>query len=228
LGAVLLLLGCAGPALAAERTYSVTDFDRLDVSGPFVVVVTTGKSPGANANGGREAIDRLTVETVGRTLRIRPGINGWGGWPGALSVTPTIKVSVPMLRAANLNGSGSITISKLRGQSLQIAVIGSGQLNVAQIETDRLFASNLGSGGMTLSGKAAIATLALKGTGPLNAKDLRVDALELTATGAGDAQISAAKTAKIISTGTGNVDIIGTPACSVTANGAGRVKCGVN
>src|SRR3546814_19405145 len=46
-----LALTATAPAQAAERRYTVTDFNRIRVDGPFVVTLATGKSPSATASG---------------------------------------------------------------------------------------------------------------------------------------------------------------------------------
>jgi hypothetical protein len=63
----LLLLAplMAAPAHAAERGYSVTDFDRIRIDGPYRVTLTTGRSPGARAVGAQAAIEGVAVEVQG-------------------------------------------------------------------------------------------------------------------------------------------------------------------
>jgi hypothetical protein len=220
------VLPLGSPLLAAERGYSVSDFERIDVTGPYIVIVEAGKSPGARAVGSVEALERVTVETQGRILRIKPSQNGWGGWPGTQAVAPTIKVTVPFLREAALSGGGSLTISKMRAQVVRLGVVGSGKLSVAAIETDKLFASLLGSGIVTLAGKAATGLMTSEGTGNIAALALKVGTLDLTSSSAGTTQVSAGRAAKVTSTGAGDVTIGGTPACTIKSAGAGQVTCG--
>ena len=225
-GLALFALLAAAPVVAAERGYTITDFDRIDVSGPFVVQVETGKGPSARATGESAALDRLSVELRGRTLRIGAGVNGWGGWPGKRPAAPVIKVTVPLLREASLSGGGKLNISKMRAQSVRLGLSGSGELAVGMIETDRLAGTLLGSGTLSLSGKAQAAEITTEGSGTLRAHSLFVGALVLTSSSAGPSGITATKTAKVQSTGSGDVTIFGKPACSVTGLGAGQVICG--
>jgi Putative auto-transporter adhesin, head GIN domain len=196
-----ILLSLSAPTWAAERGYAVTDFERIDVTGPYTVIVETGRGPSARATGSVEALERLSVEMQGRILRIKPSQNAWGGWPGTQAKTPTIKVTVPLLREAALSGSGSLTISKL-------------------------FATVLGSGIVTLAGKAATGLLSSEGTGNIVATSLTVQALEVKSSSAGTVQVTGGRTAKISSTGAGEVSVAGDPACSVQSSGAGQVTCG--
>jgi hypothetical protein len=61
----------SAPALAADRNYSVTSFDRIRVDGPYRVVLTTGVAPFARASGPAAAIDSVSIEVQGRTLIVR-------------------------------------------------------------------------------------------------------------------------------------------------------------
>ena len=81
--AAMLALTLAVPAAAAQRGYSVTSFERIQVHGPFVVRVTTGRGSSARAEGDQRAIDEIAVQVVGNTLRVRRNVsNSWGGYPG--------------------------------------------------------------------------------------------------------------------------------------------------
>ncbi len=227
-GLVLMLFLCSAPSYGAERGYSVTDFDRIDVSGPYVVIVEAGKSPSARASGSNEGIDRLAIETRGRTLRIRPSANSWGGWPGTQITAPTIRITVPAVRDVFLNGSGSITLNQLRAQTARIGVSGSGRVSIGKVDTDKLFAQLRGTGTLEMAGKAAIGQLMTEGAGTINALGLSVDALEISANSSGNLTVAARRTAKIVSTSAGDVRVDGESACTVTAVGSGQVFCGAN
>lgn len=227
--ALTALLLCADtPIAAAERGYTVSDFDRIDVVGPFIVVVETGKSPSARAVGDARALDRLIVEMRGRTLKVSAGTGGWGGWPGTKPAAPIIRVTVPALREAALRGSGTLTISRMRAQLVRLALGGSGAVSVTQIETDRLFAVLRGSGTLTMGGKVLNAQVSTEGSGTIAGGGLIATALTLSANSAGQTTFSATKAATIQASGSGDVIIMGTPACTVANAGGGEVLCGVD
>ncbi len=221
-----LLLIIAAPVAAAERGYTVSDFDRIDVTGPFIVTVETGKGPSARATGDARALDGLVVEMRGRTLKIGAGSGGWGGWPGAKTAAPAIRITVPALREAALRGSGKLTITKMRAQLVRLALAGSGALSVSAIETDRLFANLLGSGTMSMAGKVLNAQISTEGSGTLAGRGLMTTALTLSASSAGQTEVSVSKAATVQASGDGDIIIIGSPACTVANVGGGEVLCG--
>lgn len=61
--AALLLAGSA--AQAAERTFSVRNFDAVELSGPHEVVVTTGRPAAVRAEDPQAAIDSLRFSVDG-------------------------------------------------------------------------------------------------------------------------------------------------------------------
>ncbi len=222
----LLLVSACTPAFAAERGYTVTDFDRIDVIGAYQVLVETGKGPSARATGDIRAIDALKVEVRGRTLRIVAGSSAWGGWPGEKPAAPVVRITVPMIREASIRGAGAITISRIRAQTAKLGLSGSGSMTVVSLDTDKLSATLLGSGRMTLTGKAALGQISTEGSGSFVAPTLRVDALTLSANSSGNTSIAGGKTATVQSAGSGDVTISGRPACTVSRVGAGEVNCG--
>ena len=225
-GAWLFLAAAVAPPAAAERGYTITDFDRIDVVGPYQVLVETGKGPSARATGDMRGIDALKVEVRGRTLRIVTGSSAWGGWPGEKPAAPVVRITVPMVREASIRGAGSITISRIRTQTAKLGVSGSGSMTVVSLETDKLSAALLGSGRITITGKAALGQISTEGSGSFASPTLRVDALTLSANSSGNTSIAGGKTATVQSAGSGDVTISGRPACTVAKVGGGEVSCG--
>jgi Putative auto-transporter adhesin, head GIN domain len=222
----LLALLAAAPAVAAERRYPVTDFDRIQVEGPYKVALRTGLSSGATAAGSAQALDRVTIEVQGRTLRIRPNRSAWGGYPGAAAGPVTIQATTRDLSHVTVGGSGSLDIDRVRGLRVDLSVVGSSHLAVAAVDADNLLVGLVGSGRITLSGKAKQLRATVQGSGDFDGRGLSADDAQVTADTAGSVAVRAVRTAKVNARGLGDVEIIGTPACTVEALGAGTVTCG--
>lgn len=224
---MLALLGLAAPlaaAQAAERRYSVTDFDRIQIDGPWRVTLVTGKPPSAVAIGGNDGIDRLSLDVEGRTLRIRR--NARSGFAPAGPIE--IRVSTHGLRSAAVNGPGILSIDRTRGLRLDLALSGSGQIGVDKVEADNLVLGLLGSGKIKLAGRAKTLRGTIQGTGDLAAETLSADDATLNADTAGRIALAVKRTAKITAAGQGEVEILGSPSCTVKALGSASVKCGKN
>lgn len=222
----LLILLAAAPAAAAERRYPVTDFDRIQVEGPYKVSLRTGLSSGATATGSALALDRVSVEVQGRTLRIRPNRSAWGGYPGEAAGPVTIRATTRTLAHVRVGGSGSLDIDRVEGLRLDLAVVGTSHLAVASVDADNLLVGLVGSGRITLAGKAKQLRGAFQGSGDFDGRGLSADDAQITADTAGSVAVRAVRTAKVNARGLGDVEILGSPACTVEALGAGTVTCG--
>lgn len=221
-----LLALAAAPAAAAERSYSVTDFDRVQVEGPYQVTLTSGLASGARAEGSAEALERITVEVLGNTLRVRTNRSAWGGYPGERTGPVRIALTTRDLRGAAVVGSGSLQVDRARGLRVDLSVSGSGRLAVAAVEADNLVVGLLGGGRITLAGRARQMKATIQGSGDLAADALSVDDAQILSDTAGSVRVDVARTAKVTATGAGDVEIVGTPSCTVEAKGAGQVVCG--
>lgn len=225
--AALAVLGAASPAAAAERGYTITDFDRIRLEGPYSVEVKTGRGTSARASGARDAIERVSLQVQGRTLTIRPDRHTWGGYPGETKAGPVIiRLTTGALRGLSLSGSGRMTIDRARGPRVELIVQGSGQLEVGRVETDRLDIGMAGSGALKLGGAVKLLNAVVRGSAALDGAALIANHLTLTTASAGDVTLGAQTSARVQATGSGTTTITGKPACAVTALGAGSVTCG--
>ncbi|HEY1605358.1 MAG TPA: DUF2807 domain-containing protein [Allosphingosinicella sp.] len=216
----------AAPAAAAERSYPVSDFDSIRVEGPFEVVLATGRSTQVRATGSADALDRVSVEVEGRTLRIRANASAWGGTPGQSPGPIRIEAATQDLARATMLGSGSLAIDHARGLRLDLALGGNGRLTVDAMDEDNLVVDMLGSGRIALGGHARQMRAAVKGSGDMIGTALVADDVQLTADTAGTVTIGNARSAHVTAIGPGDVTIGGSPACTVDNKGAGRVRCG--
>jgi hypothetical protein len=144
------------PASAETRGYSVTSFNRIQVNGPFTVIVTTGRGSSARAEGDARAIDQIAVSVTGRTLRVRRNpSNSWGGYPGESNRGRAIlRLSTHEIEQATVTGAGDLTIDRMEGGRLIASLGGDGRLAIAAIEADSLALNVAGSGIIEASGTA--------------------------------------------------------------------------
>ena len=221
-----LLLVPAVPTAAAERLYSLTDFDRVQVDGPYQVTLTTGRSTSGRAEGSAAALDRVSVDVQGRTLRVRANRSAWGGYPGDAVGPVRIELTTRDLVSAAVIGSGSLTVDKVKGLRADLSVSGSGRLSVSSADADNLIVGLLGAGRITLGGKAKQLKATIQGSGDLAASAFTAEDAQLFADTAGTIAVGVRRTAEVTATGPGDVEVIGKPTCTVEARGSGQVRCG--
>jgi hypothetical protein len=222
---LLLALGAAFPASAAERAFSVTDFDRVQIDGAYEVTLATGGSSQARAIGDGAALNRVSIDVQGRTLRVRPSASGWGGYPGDVAAPVRVVLSTRDIRSATLIGAGSLAIDRVRGLKVDLAVSGSGTMSVAAAEADTMTVGVLGSGTITAGGKAKQLRVTVQGTGDFDGRGLTGDDAQIVANTSGSIALGATRTARVNALGRGAVEIIGPATCTLSGPAAAFVRC---
>lgn len=216
----------AGPA--TTRNFQVAGFERIEVGGPYEVTVTTGGAPSVRASGGEQAIEKMTVEVENGTLKIyskkRSGMNF--GWSGGNRHPVKIVVTVPALTAAQIAGSGSISVDKVGGDSFDAGVAGSGELRLGQVNVKRLKAEIAGSGEINAGqGRASVANYEIAGSGDIDAGALVAEVASVSIAGSGEVSANATGTASVDIAGSGDVRMTGGAKCTVSKAGSGDVHC---
>jgi hypothetical protein len=214
----------ATPALAAERTLSVTTFDRVRVDGPYKVKVATGVSPFAKVSGSAAAIDGVSVDQQGRTLIVRANPSSWGGaYPGEGRGPVEVLVGTPDLSAVWVNGSGSLAVDRVKGLSFDLSVQGSGSAAIASAAVDQLKIGISGAGSVAIAGTAPKLTAIVRGTSTLDASALASKDVTVGAEGPSQVRVNASNTAKVDARGVASVEVAGGAACTVKAEGSAVV-----
>jgi hypothetical protein len=221
------LVAAASPALAGERTYSVTDFDRISVEGPYIVHLVTGRPSAARAVGSTAALDRVQIDVSGQTLRIRRNRDYWGGEPGAQEGVLTVELSTRTLRSARLIGPGTIDLDHAQGLRVDFSLEGSGRITASGVTADNLFVGLAGSGRLVLAGTAGTMRADIQGTGDVDTSRLLALDATVTTTTTGEVKLAAVRSATVTALGIGAVSVFGHPACTIRGPGGDQVRCGI-
>lgn len=213
------------PAMAAQRSYSVSDFDEVRVIGAHAVAITIDRATRVRASGSQPALDTLAVEVQGRTLVIQTRAQTMSGATVPSSAAATVTVSLPLLKNVRLQGAGSISATLMRGPQADVALAGSGSIAIARIEADRASLRLGGAGRIEAAGKVKELTADVRGAGELVADKLAAADLKLVSATSGRATLTATRSANVIHNGPGEIIVAGEPSCSVQNNGSGTVTC---
>lgn len=220
--AVFVLL--ATPAMAAERNYSVTSFDRIRIDGPYQVTLKTNVAPFAKATGSQGALDGVSVKVEGRTLIVRATPGGsWGSYPGANRGPATIAVGTHELKTVWINGAGALLIDKIKGLSFDASIHGAGVMRIDSTDVDLVKIAMSGAGSAKLAGRAAKLTANVSGTSTLDAETLAAKDAVIGAEGPVMVRASVGNTAKVNALGLASVEIAGGAACEVKAQGSASI-----
>ncbi len=221
--AFLLLAAAASPLAAAQRNYSVSDFTKVKVEGPFAVTLATNVAPFARASGSPRALDRVSLRVDGRTLIIRIDRSAWGGAPDDDFGPVTISVGTHDLDQATLSGPGSLAIDRVRGLDFALSSFGSGATSIGQAAVDRLRIFARGSGSTRVTGSTKQLDAALNGPGLIDASALTAKDATLSAIGPASLRATVTNSVKLTATGTATIALDGGAACERKVSGSAVV-----
>jgi hypothetical protein len=215
----------AGPEVA--RSFSVPAFDKIEVAGPFAVEVSTGRQPSVAARGPSSIVEKMDVVVENGTLKIRPERRRGmlSGWSSSIRGTARVAVTVPMLRAAEIAGSGDMAVDRVATESFHASIAGSGGLRLPQVQVGSLRLEIAGSGDATAAGRAAAAHYEIAGSGNIQAGQVATDQARAEIAGSGNIDANARSSARVEIAGSGNVRVTGGARCSVSKAGSGSVQC---
>ena len=219
--AAMLLAGAA--AHADQRDFPVGAFDRLASSGSGDISVTTGKSPSVRVEASKETLDRMDIRVEGGTLKI--GMKkSWGvSWS---SGKIRISVTTGMLRSADMSGSGSISIDRVKVPEFSLSMSGSGDAKLPSLDADLVKMSIAGSGDINAAGRCGEARVDIAGSGDIDIGALKCTKLSGSIAGSGDITAFATTTANVSIAGSGDAVIRGGAKCTSSRAGSGTVTCG--
>ncbi|MCA1748546.1 MAG: GIN domain-containing protein [Parasphingopyxis sp.] len=217
----------AAPAGAEQRSFTVTSFERIIVSGPFTVQVTTGGGSSARAEGDYQAINRISLQVTGQTLTVRRNSStSWGGPRGDGSGgSAVLYLSTNEIDQATLIGDGDVEIDRLAGQRMIATLGGNGRLAIGRIEGEEATLNVTGAGMLEAGGEADSVRITVQGAGSVVAPGLTVNRARVNLSGPGLVELTAEREAEIIASGRGSVRIHGDAACTDRSVGAGDIVC---
>lgn len=203
-----LLSGCVeiidGNRVLAEEARPEQDFTRvhsrgvLDVAlaeGPFAVTVRIDENLVPHV---RTAVsdDTLFISVEGGNIRkYLPG--------------PHVLVTLPLLRDAELTGSGSLVATELGADTdVSLELTGSGRLSWSG-RAEALDALVAGSGELSLDGTAETAELLLRGSGALDARGLTARGANIEVDGSGNITATVDGRVDARASGSGSIELFG-------------------
>ncbi len=205
----------------ADRAYQVGGFERVSLAAPYQVNLTVGGQPSVSAQGDSALLEKteILVENGRLIIRLQEG-HSWSGAKG------TITVTAPSLSAADIAGSGDISVSPFETQSFAGSVAGSGNLSLARLQADEARFNIAGSGDVTATGSAGQTSIDIAGSGNARLASLQAQSAQISIAGSGNAELNATGTAAISIAGSGNANIRGGARCQVSRVGSGNANCG--
>lgn len=201
--AVLLAVSAACTVGSGDLTLETRDVDSFDeivlmTSGDVYVDVTGAESMEIEAED--NIIDLLTTDVVDRRLEL-----------GASEPFSTRRRITYRITAERLDG---------------IRISGSGDVDIAGIDSSVFRAVVDGSGDITPSGVTDALTVTISGSGAFHGESLDASHAEVIISGSGDVTVDVSDTLDVVISGSGDVTYIGSPSVDQRISGSGDVNRG--
>lgn len=209
-----------------RKSVKVTDFDHLDIVGPFTVTFTQrpGK-PQVDYEAESDVADLVDIYSKDGTLHV-------GILKNHKFSLGKIKVSItaPTLDEVELTGAGSVEFAEgFEGRKLEVEVTGSGMIGSESIRCRELDASVSGSGKIAFARVACDKLEAqVTGSGKVDIKGGETHETDASVTGSGMVSLTGTTaTADYEMAGSGRIQAAGLTAYKAEAEvtGSGRIEC---
>jgi hypothetical protein len=206
------------------RSFQVSDFTGVELAGPDDVDVRVGAGFSVRAEGDEDQLAKLKVERDGDTLKIGRIKRGGFSWSSGDGVK--VYVTMPRITAAELAGSGNLSVDRAEGAAFEGELAGSGNLSIAQLAVREAKLEIAGSGGIKAGGTTGALKIEIAGSGDVDAAGLSASSADISIAGSGNIRAKVAGPAKVSIMGSGDVDLGPDAKCSTTKMGSGEVRCG--
>jgi len=192
-----------GNGKAGSKSFPVTSFDALKVSGVFEVELKQGSTEGVKLEADENLLQYVSVHNEGSTLVIDMDKLKHKNFKSKTKLK--LWVDFKNLKTLESGLVGSLTAANsLRLGEIKIINHGVGNIKL-NIEAQSLSLKNSGVGSISLEGSAQSAELVNSGVGSIKAGGFVVQSMNVENSGIGSAEVNAVKEIKARSTGMGSV-----------------------
>jgi len=226
----------SGPSI--EKEINISDFNAIDVSGGFDVILVQGSTESLTLTAQDNLFEYITTRVENGTLKIYTHHNIWSTRP------MKARISFKDIKGLKVSGGGDIYgETPINAEALEVSVSGGGDFK-SEINSEQLKCHITGGGDAEISGKINYYNLSISGGGDLKSKvsageisfrmvgggdlDMKMNAerLKCSVFGGGDALISGqASEFELNISGGGDVDAknLATETTSVNVGGGSDI-----
>jgi hypothetical protein len=207
-----------GPRQSDSRTYSVTDFDRIDANDALNITILQGNTFSIHADGDRRNLDDLQVYKSGTTLVLRYSHYEKRQYGTSISITMPEILGCDFSSAVNAQLSGFTDISQfdlsLSGGSLA-------QLNIEATHINFLIS---GASQLRIAGQGETLNGTISGASLLSAFNYPAMNAKLIVTGASNGKVTISQQLEVNASGASLIVYRGNPQLKIDASGESIIK----
>jgi len=170
------------------KTYDLTGFDAIDISGVYDVEITVGKDYSIRLEGREKEMDYAEVDLDGDTLELGQRKKKWG-WGNRKSIDAYI--TLPSLNALDVSGVTDADVENIDAKTFELDVSGVADVNLSG-SCDRIDAD-------------------ISGVSDVNARELKCKSGDVDLSGVGDLDVYTSESIDASVHGVGDVTVYGSP-----------------
>src|SRR5262245_21221051 len=188
-----------GSGVAVSEQRRVSTFSAIEVDGAFdVVAVCQAAEQSVEVSGDDNIVPLIETRVDGQLLRI------FSDQSFSTRLKMQVHVATANVEKVHQQGSGSVALSQVANESLELNLSGSGSIAV--------------------TGHTKVATVSVSGSGLVAAESLEAEDVDVTVTGSGAAQVRASSHLVAVATGSGEIRYSGNPrSVRPTISGSGSI-----
>jgi hypothetical protein len=192
-----------GSGVVVNETRQVSDFDEVAFTGIGTLYITMGDEELLEIEAEDNILPRIVTRVRGDCLEISFDVDSW---ENVIRPTEPIRyfLTVRALEQVNLSGLGDVQIE--------------------DIEADRLVLTLSGAGRVKVAGEVSEQEINVTGAGSYDGADLRSERIDVNLSGAGSATVWAMEFLDVNISGLGNVRYYGDPEIRETVTGLGNLE----
>jgi hypothetical protein len=213
-----------GSGNVTTETRSVSDFNRVSLSGFGKLILTQGEEESLTVTADDNIMPYIKTEVRGETLYL--GLN----FPRFSRISPSqpirFTLTVKNIAGLDISGSGSVEAGSIDTDQLKVDVSGSGDVRLDSLTTEKLKVDISGSGKVNLAGGGEVMEqdIVINGSGQYQAGKLRSQTVEVMVSGSSEATVWATDSLEVQIRGSGSVGYYGYPSIDSSSSGSGHLK----
>lgn len=211
----------ASTGSGAARSYDARGFERVSLNGPDRVEIGTGRGFAVRAEGDPDVLHDLRITIDGNRLVIGRAQSSWSIGDDRA----TIFVTMPEITGVAVNGSGDILVADPETESFEASIGGSGDIEITGLRAQSTSFSVGGSGSIDAAGTTGDMSVKVGGSGDIDASQLRAERFTGSIGGSGEVTGFVTESAEASIGGSGDIELTGGATCQSSIAGSGKLSC---
>ncbi|MCB0515498.1 MAG: DUF2807 domain-containing protein [Chitinophagales bacterium] len=203
------------PNTSFVQTYPFTQFDALEIEGPFNVQIEQSEQWQVRVEGDKQAVEKISLHQNGDQLEItfEEDDSFWKNfWKNANSSDKVwIFIQTPKLKKVTASMAGKLYFYNLQQEELSVDLSGATKSNFENIQIEQLNLDLSGASDITLKGNVHQCDIASSGASSINALNMYTHNMNLDLSGASSADVNVSKQLSLSLSGASKVTYKGSP-----------------